>query len=478
MSNRNGVISAPVDLARDVYPMLGMSVGAEGCSLMSACLSPRINRFSRCKPYASEKLFGLTDVDREVMNFGLTPAAVTEGVGWGQPAAPRVYRLEDFDGYNHWAGCSMAKGALRMDFPGGLEDGTVLVIEDRASMWFQVEGEDHVGLKLWDCYDPMNDVSLGKYRVTMVFGLSAGDFRLKAGEYWIYQDGRCVGSYEGESNFVELAVDEDRGALLVAAQGNRNGFYLAVGLMRERLADRHCVGLEDCDLRELVSLDMWGLNRDCVEAGVAPAIFEMRRYWFYAVGCSEEQAAATGSEFFIPARMHLQMSLNDAEAVPSVDFHYSGGAVVFHCQLPWVVRTGNFVDCNAAPGELMCVVRAVCRVYRCDTGRLVGSAVEAIGHGNMNGRSMWQVPSESDADGRELIKTVRVNVGGAAPGVEYRLEIEYYMVFMNEGGGDILHTQYFQDVNGKVWPVFAEPDGVANGFWSYKGTRSAVLVQG
>lgn len=114
MSHENGVIRKP-DNTDDVVAV----IGENSHDIKTLCMSERINMWARFKPEAQGTQKSLTLEARRTNNFGLYPLATyasktvfvnavaagtfTGGWGYTKPGDSAFGRLDDFDGYNHYA---------------------------------------------------------------------------------------------------------------------------------------------------------------------------------------------------------------------------------------------------------------------------------------------------------------------------------------------------------------------------------------
>lgn len=117
MPNKNGVITAPVNLVYDVYPVLGLGPKNGEYPLDYACSNEhgKINIWSKNKPMRFNKLGDLTEADKYLLMYGLKFYSNYEEPMDGRRAVyePPVpgendCRLTDFEGYNHKAECPIA----------------------------------------------------------------------------------------------------------------------------------------------------------------------------------------------------------------------------------------------------------------------------------------------------------------------------------------------------------------------------------
>ncbi|MCM1295797.1 MAG: hypothetical protein NC311_09675 [Muribaculaceae bacterium] len=115
MSHSNGVITRPVSLPNDVYPVLGIS-SSGGCSLTYACQNAhgKINKWSLKKPVDSESLFPVSGGVAEWwkgtskdcnLNWSFDSSGYRPTVTF---RSPNKNILGMFDGYNHNAVCGLA----------------------------------------------------------------------------------------------------------------------------------------------------------------------------------------------------------------------------------------------------------------------------------------------------------------------------------------------------------------------------------
>lgn len=117
MGNSNGVISAPISLAADVYSVLGIQKTGTFYDTGYICGNEhgRINKWAKYKPIKFDTPQELTENNRKSALYGLSIAPTDygnllqqykEGKGWEyNPPDPETdfTRLTDFEGYNHHA---------------------------------------------------------------------------------------------------------------------------------------------------------------------------------------------------------------------------------------------------------------------------------------------------------------------------------------------------------------------------------------
>lgn len=110
MANSNGLITAPIGLGGDIYPVLGLASNGT-YDVFTACGNThgKINKMAKYKPYKFGGPGELTDGERIGNNYGMEPKAVDFSMdAWGQwkpPVAGEDWgRMTDFEGYYHQAG--------------------------------------------------------------------------------------------------------------------------------------------------------------------------------------------------------------------------------------------------------------------------------------------------------------------------------------------------------------------------------------
>lgn len=109
MGVSNGKVTAPVSLY-DVMTALGESKEDVG----TLCMSSKINKWAKFKPYNIDQPADITDAQRKAVNFGLTFPAVYNSKStliaglkgnttWNyeRPSETCMKRITDFDGYDH-----------------------------------------------------------------------------------------------------------------------------------------------------------------------------------------------------------------------------------------------------------------------------------------------------------------------------------------------------------------------------------------
>lgn len=142
MSNSNGIISAPVSM-KDVQTVLGDS----STSLASLCLSTKVNMWAKYKPIPSnDKFLDIkTGYRGKGYNCGISYSTANSVSGiralYSQTdngysyEKPTVYRLADFNGYNHRAeapiqGYSFESECVNTDFTCSCEEGITTTTGD------------------------------------------------------------------------------------------------------------------------------------------------------------------------------------------------------------------------------------------------------------------------------------------------------------------------------------------------------------
>ena len=147
MSNSGGVISAPVDVKRDIAGVLGVQSGDVG----ELCQSAAINPWSKYKPFRHSSVKGGSS-DRASKNYGNDIAAVTllgmqaaaRDWAYNKPrggAYSEPFRVLDFDGYDHnavgptfvFSFPAIKNNAASSITYGGFVDGNSLSIADLQS---------------------------------------------------------------------------------------------------------------------------------------------------------------------------------------------------------------------------------------------------------------------------------------------------------------------------------------------------------
>ncbi len=131
MANKNGIISAPIGLAPDVYGVLGLAAQNGWYDLAYACQNShgKINRWAKFKPTRAgdtpvtptdwwKGLDGMCGLSVPIysttgnLSSGFVHDIVSGDADWGY-LAPRENidwsRTTDFEGYNHNAGCPFGK---------------------------------------------------------------------------------------------------------------------------------------------------------------------------------------------------------------------------------------------------------------------------------------------------------------------------------------------------------------------------------
>jgi len=113
MGHSNGVISAPVSLHADVYPVLGVAKAGDYYDVGYICsnVHGKINKWSKRKPIKWNKISELTDTDFKEANYGIKePSGSNDpniAVEQDYVYVPAVggdlspYRINDFEGYYH-----------------------------------------------------------------------------------------------------------------------------------------------------------------------------------------------------------------------------------------------------------------------------------------------------------------------------------------------------------------------------------------
>lgn len=111
MGNSNGVISAPINIASDVYSVLGLGAYNGWYDVAYACGNEhgKINKLAKYKPVKVNTPAEITDTQRNGVRFGLTiPLRQMDDIITSSPwtynppiAGTDFSRLTDFIGYNH-----------------------------------------------------------------------------------------------------------------------------------------------------------------------------------------------------------------------------------------------------------------------------------------------------------------------------------------------------------------------------------------
>ena len=121
MSNQNGIISAPVSLHADVYPVLGLGKEGEFYDVATVCGNGhgKVNKWSKYKPVKNASPGELSEEEFTDSNFGYQSKKLKSFRELGENGVPFPSeweylpprpgtdwcRLTDFVGYDHNAGC-------------------------------------------------------------------------------------------------------------------------------------------------------------------------------------------------------------------------------------------------------------------------------------------------------------------------------------------------------------------------------------
>ena len=93
------------DVVREIAQFLGVGTRDDGrYHLADVACAQRINKWAKYKPIGSTKLSALTDNDRALVDWGMS----VDGKYLTYRKPSTIYRLRDFDGYNHMAEIPMA----------------------------------------------------------------------------------------------------------------------------------------------------------------------------------------------------------------------------------------------------------------------------------------------------------------------------------------------------------------------------------
>ena len=114
MGNSNGKITAPVGLQPDMYGVQGLVKTGTFYDVAEACRNAhgRINKWSLKKPVEWGTVADMTEADYKNAHYGLSvpdlPALTTSDrqhthAVWEYVPPTKVFRMTDFDGYNHSA---------------------------------------------------------------------------------------------------------------------------------------------------------------------------------------------------------------------------------------------------------------------------------------------------------------------------------------------------------------------------------------
>lgn len=124
MAHENGIITRPVQVSKDIYPVLGISRREDGYALAYACYNThkQINMFSKIKPVRYSKPsheddpewfkgdmgdnYGFLLTDGTAIVSSLPTFGTVDGIAkwiYNPPKSGEWARSLDFDGYNHYA---------------------------------------------------------------------------------------------------------------------------------------------------------------------------------------------------------------------------------------------------------------------------------------------------------------------------------------------------------------------------------------
>ena len=109
------------DAVREVAALVGVGARTDGrIYLADVCISPKIKMWAKNKPIYSSS-FHLTDEEREQLNYGLVIVDGTT-IEYRKPigGAESLYRLGDFNGYNHNIKSPLGWQVTNSDETGGL----------------------------------------------------------------------------------------------------------------------------------------------------------------------------------------------------------------------------------------------------------------------------------------------------------------------------------------------------------------------
>lgn len=293
MSIVNGTkIAAPVGI-EDVRRILGIS----STDVKTLCTSPKINKYSRYKPYAIGSYATLTDEELTDVNYDMTPkyirlvdyVAADLGIApWGQASGigtSNFGRLSDFDGYDHASVKSVNN--VRIYSTAG-ENYTKPIYTDgtqrREGLIGEVDIQFTNGLIFDDFVMSIGNAKqkIGDYYLTLL--LTSQD--IGSGTFWIAQDIRPIKEYNGRKAMVTMYTTNIPRNDLDGLGPN----FVAVGLCpKMTISDSYQVN--DSSIPSIVSLDIWAdnfkhivYNEDTVMAGTGGAGGQPIVHYVYFVG--------------------------------------------------------------------------------------------------------------------------------------------------------------------------------------------------
>ena len=106
MSNSNGIITAPINIAIDIPAVLGIS----STDLGTQCQSSKINMWAKNKPMSVNKIGELTEADKKQVMYGISFPSVNpnninikKNSSWKYTPPTSNFRATDFEKYNHYS---------------------------------------------------------------------------------------------------------------------------------------------------------------------------------------------------------------------------------------------------------------------------------------------------------------------------------------------------------------------------------------
>lgn len=294
MSIVNGTkIVAPVGV-EDVRRILGVS----STDVKTLCTSPKINKYSRYKPYAIGSYATLTDEELSAANYGMIPkyikfvdyVATDLGImPWGQTpgiGTANFGRLSDFDRYDHTSAKSI--NGVRIYSTAGTSYTTPIYTDGtqrREGLIGEVDIQLTTGLIFEDFSMSIGSErqKIGDYYLTLV--LTSLD--IGGGMFWVAQDERTIKEYNGRKAMVTMyTTDIPRDDL-----DNLGPNFVAVGLCPKlTISDDYTIP-NSGTIPSLVSLDIWAdgfthmvYNQDTVMAGTGGAGGNPIVHYVYFVG--------------------------------------------------------------------------------------------------------------------------------------------------------------------------------------------------
>ena len=208
MSNSNGKITAPINIASDVYKVLGLSPNKGAYGIGYACSNEheRTNIWAKHKPVRHPNIGVLSAQQLKDTFYGLNPQSENNNVNAIPPKIicepwtyepPRggekePYRIADFDGYNHNALCPARLDTYEIEFDKSINDINGFAIQGQFCL-YDKNNDDYVYYGLANFERKDVEIGLNEFPILTQDGRSL---------YWglAYIEGNTIYVANSESN--------------------------------------------------------------------------------------------------------------------------------------------------------------------------------------------------------------------------------------------------------------------------------------